>query len=522
MRRVLLAIAVLALIGGPTVLAFFTGGYFDRARLIAGLLAWALLVVGALASPHPLPRTTAGRVALGGLLALCAWTALSASWAPIAGRAEDDLQRLLLYLAFFAAGVMCMRGPATRAWLEPGVVLGTLAVVAYGLSERLLPGLVELSRSESAAGRLEQPITYWNAYGIVAAVGMILAVHLAGDPDRPRRLRAACAAAAVPLGLGLYLTFARGALGALALGLLVLLALAPAGREQLRAVVVVLGAAALASLVASFLPTVKSLDRGEIGDPTEGLVMFAALVGLALAAGLLAPRAARRPLPVPRLPVSRAVAVLSVAAVVIVSAITAVALLEGKPSNVSPARGANPARLASIDTNRYRYWEVALESFGHEPLRGIGSGGFYVEWLMQHDRVDRSGDAHSLYLETAAELGIVGVVLLALFLGGVTAAVVQLFRINSRAAAGLAGGISAWAFHACLDWDWEMPAATLPALLLAAAAVAWHDEYARRPAATSHPGQSNPAEASRERDGHAVPARLGARAVGTELPSGGS
>ncbi len=87
-------------------------------------------------------------------------------------------------------------------------------------------------------------------------------------------------------------------------------------------------------------------------------------------------------------------------------------------------------------------------------------------------RFDASGDAHSLYLETAAELGIVGLAFLAMFLVGMAVSVLRLYRIDHSAAAGLAAGLSVWAFHAGLDWDWEMPAVTLPALLLAAAAVA--------------------------------------------------
>jgi hypothetical protein len=35
--------------------------------------------------------------------------------------------------------------------------------------------------------------------------------------------------------------------------------------------------------------------------------------------------------------------------------------------------------------------------------------------------------------------------------------------------------LAAWALHAGLDWDWEMPALTLMGLLLAAAAVAWSE-----------------------------------------------
>jgi O-antigen ligase len=139
-------------------------------------------------------------------------------------------------------------------------------------------------------------------------------------------------------------------------------------------------------------------------------------------------------------------------------------------------RGADPARLSSVDTNRYRYWEVAVRTFAHAPIAGLGSGGFLVEWLKERDRVDKSGDAHSLYLETAAELGVFGLAFLVMFLGGVAVAAVRLHRVDPAAAAGLAAGLAAWVLHAGLDWDWEMPATTLPALLLAAAAIAWSEE----------------------------------------------
>ncbi len=132
--------------------------------------------------------------------------------------------------------------------------------------------------------------------------------------------------------------------------------------------------------------------------------------------------------------------------------------------------------MGTIDTNRYRYWEVAGSTFADQPIRGAGSGAFVVDWLKVEDRVDASADAHSLYLETAAELGLVGVAFLLLFLGGTGAAVVRLYRLNPGAATGLAAGLAAWTFHAGLDWDWEMPAVTLPALLLAAAAIAWSEE----------------------------------------------
>jgi O-antigen ligase len=119
---------------------------------------------------------------------------------------------------------------------------------------------------------------------------------------------------------------------------------------------------------------------------------------------------------------------------------------------------------------------VAISSWADNPIHGLGSGGFQVEWLKQRDRVDKSGDAHSLYLETLAELGVAGFVFLMAFLFGTAAAVVRLHRVAPGPATALAGGLAAWAVHAGLDWDWEMPAVTLPALMLGAAAIAWSEE----------------------------------------------
>ena len=429
------------------------------------------MIVSALLVPRPLPGGLAGRLALAALALLTGWTAASFAWAPLAARAQADLQRLLMYLGFLIAAIALLRGANVRRLLEPGLVLGALVVVGYGLSERFLPGLIELDSSGTAVGRLEQPLTYWNAVGILAAVGAVLAVR-AGDLARERWMRAAAAAAGVVLGLGVYLTYARGALAAAAVGLVVLVALAPAARPQLRAILTVVIATAGAALVANELSTVKSLSARDSG---EGLVMLAALVVLAGAAAAIAPRAPKRPLRLPSLPVSRPATVLAISVALMILAGLALAALEGKPEGTSPVPGATPARLGSIDSNRYHYWEEAGSTFAEHPIARIGSGGFQVEWLKVYERFDASGDAHSLYLETAAELGVVGVAALLLFLGGVAAAVLRLYRVDPGAASGLAAGLAAWTFHAGLDWDWEMPAVTLPALVLAAAAIAWSE-----------------------------------------------
>jgi hypothetical protein len=475
MRRGVLAAGATALIAMPAVLAFFSGGFFDEPRLIAGLVAWALVILAALLAPKPLPSTIPGRLALLVLALLCGWTGLSIAWAPFGDQAQDDFQRVALFLGYFAASLALLRSVGARRAVVPALAMTAFAIVAYGLSERLLPGLFELERSASAAGRLEQPFTYWNAAGLSAAIGFVLAAAMAADQTRPRWLRMLLAAAAVPLGLGLYLTFSRGALAALGLGLLVLVVLSADWRSTLRAAVLLVGASVIAALVASRYPTVKSLEDADSGDGLVVLAMVLVLAAGAAAVTTRQPQLSGR-LPAPPLP-RRALAVVAVLAVA-VGGVLLIAAIEGSPDAESPATGADPSRLGSVDSNRYRYWEVALDGFADNPLAGLGSGGFAVEWLKEPDRPDAARDAHSLYVETAAELGVVGLVLLLAFMAAVALATARWWRIDPFAAAAPAAALAAWALHAGLDWDWEMPAVTLAALALAAAVIAGSEEAA--------------------------------------------
>src|SRR3954452_12840736 len=138
------------LLAGPTALAFFSGGYFDEPRLWAAIGAFVLVLVAALVSDRALPQSWPGRLALASLAGLVAWTALSIGWAPLAGPAFHDVQRLLLYLAALVAAAALLRGWATAEAIEPALAAGSLIVISYGPSGRLLPGLVPLDSSLSA------------------------------------------------------------------------------------------------------------------------------------------------------------------------------------------------------------------------------------------------------------------------------------------------------------------------------------------------------------------------------------
>ena len=125
-RKLLLA----ALIAGPTVLAFFSGGFFDQPRLVALIAAWLLLALAVVAGAPPLPQSRWGIVALGGLAAYTAWIALSASWSPLPADAHDDAQRALVYLGALAAAIALLRQRAWARTAELGLTAGAVLVVA--------------------------------------------------------------------------------------------------------------------------------------------------------------------------------------------------------------------------------------------------------------------------------------------------------------------------------------------------------------------------------------------------------
>ena len=449
MRRVAAGVAL----AGPTALAFFSGGFFDEPRLWAGLVACALLIVAALSSP--LPRSPWPWVAPIAIALLAGWAWLSTGWAPLDGVAIADAQRVALYAVALLAATLLL--PALPRAVEPALGLGVLVVVGYGLAGRLLPGLVELSASRTALGRLEQPLTYWNAMGALAAIGFVLGARVMADPARPPWLRGLLGAATAPLGLGLVLTFSRGTLLALAVGLAVLCLTAPT-RAQLRAVALALGATVVAGGAGMALDGVRTLGGSPGAREAQGA---AVLVLLAVLMGGLAVLAWREP---PAGVVRHAVpaALAGAGAVVLVG--VGLAVSGAAPSSGTPAAGADPARLASAESNRYSYWKVALRSFADHPVEGVGSGGFRVEWRRERKVADPAQDAHSLYIETAAELGLVGLLLLAVAFAGV----VMSARLGAREA-GLIAALVVWAVHAGVDWDWEMPALTLVALLIVGA-----------------------------------------------------
>ena len=155
----------------------------------------------------------------------------------------------------------------------------------------------------------------------------------------------------------------------------------------------------------------------------------------------------------------------------LVAAGLVVAGLSEKPSAKELSRGAQATRLTTVSSNRYEYWRVGLSAFAAHPVQGLGAAGFRVEWLKKRHIAEGVRDVHSLEFEMAAELGLVGLLAFAIMVAGVVLAARRALARHRALAAGASAALIAWLLHASIDWDWQLPAVTLPAIALAGALI---------------------------------------------------
>jgi hypothetical protein len=468
-RRFALSTGTLLLVLGPTALAFFTGGYYEGPRAWAGLGAWLLVVLGAALSSGARPFHGPSRLAFGGLAALATLSLVSMLWAPVVSNAYGAGQIAVLYLGAALAAALLLDRSRVRS-VEPLLAAGALIVIGYGLAGRLLPGVLHFSNLPAAEGRLYQPLTYWNAMGELAALGLVLCVRLAGDEARARWMRALALAAVVPLGAGLYISFSRGALFACGAGVVALVVLAPR-RRQLAGLAAAVVFGVLGGVAAAPFAAVSSLSGTRSTQEAQGVIVLGIVLLLMVLAGLaswlLDIRVSSQRLSMP--PRSG-----QIATVLICAGLAAAIILGAKQStgSATQALAGGSSRLATLQSDRFDYWRVALRAFGTEPLRGVGAGNWNVYWLRWRTISEGAQDAHSLPLQVLAELGILGIAALLALVVGVGLSAARALRRAGPGAAGPAAALITYLIHAPLDWDWQMPAVTLVAMVLAGTVIA--------------------------------------------------
>jgi hypothetical protein len=221
------------------------------------------------------------------------------------------------------------------------------------------------------------------------------------------------------------------------------------------------------------------------------VLVVCAGVALMQAGVSFAARYGRRPawLRIPR----EAAAIALVISVASVAAIGVAAGLAGEASDQwsefkdrgggSPSTESRSTQIFDFSgSGRYQFWEAAVDASKVDPLVGIGPGTFEFWWARNGSYSGFIKDAHSLYLETLAELGIVGLLLL----GGFVVAVISCGAIRAMRAppelrlalAGATAGCLSFAAAAGVDWDWELGVLPAVFMMLAASCLVAGSSYA--------------------------------------------
>jgi hypothetical protein len=310
------------------------------------------------------------------------------------------------------------------------------------------------------------------------------------------------AAAALPLvALTLWMTTSSLSVPAAAIALVVFLVLAPDRLPKIATL-------ALAGVGSAILFAAENqrdaLDRGlpTAAAQHEGHEMLAIILVVCVGVALLqtgiglAARYGHRP---PWLRVTRPQA--TIAAIVAVAAILIVGVTAGLTGQLSnkwddfknPAgtstKATRGAQILSLSgSGRYQFWQAAVDANKTDPLIGIGPGTYQYWWAQHGSTTGYTRDAHSLYIETLGELGIVGLLLI----GGFSLAVLgigtaRVLRAPPHVRLGIAAataGCAAFIATATVDWMWELGALPVVFFALAAVAIAGGLE-ARRPSSRS-------------------------------------
>jgi len=471
-----------ALPAAAVVVYALRGGAYDIVvRQEFGMAVWWVLLLGLVTGVLPRAKPPPGAaVPAIGLAALAAVTALGLMYSDSDERTVDELARVLHYGGIVALTVSLVDAGTWR-YATAGLTSGAVLVSLLALGSRLFPDLYPADAVDRVFPSIRQqyPLNYWN--GVAAFTGMtaVLAVGLSAH-GRSRAGRAA-ALAVVPAVIAVtYLTYSRGGIVAVAVGVIALVILVP------HRALILLHSAIAAATSAGVILVIRGHAEIARGTGTEGagsvlgVCVGAALVCAAAAVVTGAVDADRRL----RLPIRPArLLALGTGVVVVILAVTigpgvadsAVDELRGPPP---ASRSADPAaRLATLSSARYGLWRTALDVHSAEPLRGTGPGTFEFEWNRSPRYEQFARDAHSFYLESLAEAGWLGLAAGLLFLGGLLWAGSSL-RVRARrdpVDAGYLGALLAafvvYLAFAGYDWMWELTAVSAFALIAVSIAI---------------------------------------------------
>ncbi len=475
-----------------TAIAFVGGGGLDlgpATTVEVGLdLTGGVLIVGAAVAGRT-HRATHGSTAMWLFAALGALTAVSVAWSVQPADSWLEANRTITYAIVFAGGVVLAREVPER-WgsLIGGLALSAGAICCWALATKVFPAT--LAHDEIYA-RLRAPYSYWNAIGLTAALGVPACLWLAARRHGHAALNALAYPAMGVLLITLLVSYSRGALLAVALGLVLWFWLVPL-RLRGAAVLVISGAVSLAVTLWVFAQNPLSKDNIALGERVTaghqfGVVLVLAIVALYAAGLLVGFTASQRPLsPLARYRAGGAL-LGGVAAVPLIIAVILAMSPRGltgsishgfnqltNPHAITPPN--DPSRLTAVGSVRARYWNEALKLFEAHPFKGVGAGGYAT--ARTRVRIDNLNvqHAHGYVVQTLADLGLVGLALsLALLAAWLAASMRTIGRARPATPSSperlgmltLLSIVVVFGVHSTVDWTWFIPGDIVPALLCA-------------------------------------------------------
>jgi UDP-GlcNAc:undecaprenyl-phosphate GlcNAc-1-phosphate transferase len=472
-------IATMAVLGLGSGLSPFFFAYYDPSIWVPiGLALIAASAVGVVARPTR-PSGPAA-LALGGLLGLGVWSLASTAWAESIENAVVTGNRWLVYGALLLLLLVLRRGQVRSAVLLGTAGLGVTAVAASVLARLLGSDPATLF----VAGRLDSPLGYINGEGCLFAMGFWLC--MAAAESRRARIAGPAAGLATLMACLALLSESRGTALAMIVALIAVMALVPGRTRRAYGLLVVAGAVAAAGP-----ELLRIYDHYATGTVPVGVGHAggrAALLAAVAAGGVWALITAAWP----RVSVRTLAGVRAKTAgsrLLVVPVVVALALAIGFAGriehdaksqwqaftslgavNSGEGAPAGQSRLLSGGGNRYDYWRIAWRVWLDHPLIGVGAGNYSVSYYPQRATTEDVDQPHSIELQALAELGLVGVLLLAAFIGGVGWGVA---RMRSQAASShlsralMVGGLgtfAVWLAQTSVDWMHLLPGLTAIAI----------------------------------------------------------
>ncbi|MGN6872942.1 MAG: O-antigen ligase family protein [Solirubrobacteraceae bacterium] len=442
------------------------------------------------------PRQPGPAVAVVALFAaLAALTYLSIAWSVQPATSWLEADRTLSYLAAFGAAVALARLAPSRWPAVVGAVGAVTAIVCgYALLTKVFPATLDPG---DTVGRLRVPFDYFNAIGLMAALGLPACLWAGTRPATGWVLRSLTVPALAVLLTTLVLSYSRGALLAAVIGLACWFVLVPVRLRGAALLAVGALGAAFASLWALSHHAITHSGASSAAQTSQGHtygVILLAVVILGALAGFALTRAMDRTVLAAttrrRIGTALLVCVALVPLVAIAGAAASSRGLSGQVSHVwseltstTPSSGVsnNPDRLGQLSNSRPLYWSEGLKVGEHAVLAGTGAGGFDTARTRYTTNPLEVAHAHSYAIETFADFGLIGIaVSLALLVAWGAAVrrtlwpgrddpghddairVAERTGLNTMLAVVVTYGVSS-----LIDWTWFIPGVTVLALVCA-------------------------------------------------------